>query len=47
MIICHSRRFIFFSNPKTGSETMRALLAPFAEEPVVAYRDRTQPCGRT
>ena len=42
MIICHSRRFIFFSNPKTGSETMRALLAPFAEEPVVAYRARTR-----
>lgn len=42
MIICHSRRFIFFANPKTGSETMRALLAPYGEETVVPYRERTR-----
>lgn len=41
MIICHSRRFIFFSAPKTGSETVRALLSEFGEEPVGTYRDRT------
>jgi hypothetical protein len=41
MIICHSRRFIFFSNPKTGSESMRALLAPWSEERVLPYRERT------
>lgn len=42
MIICHSRKFIFFSNPKTGSETLRACLAPFAEEGVAPnWRSRT------
>ena len=38
MIISHRHRLIFFSNPKTGSESLRALLAPLAEEPVVPFR---------
>lgn len=38
MIICHSRRFILFSCPKTGSESLRAALAPWAEEPVRPWR---------
>lgn len=41
MIISHTHRFIFFSNPKTGSESVRALLAPLNEEPIGAWRDRT------
>lgn len=41
MIISHTHRFIFFSNPKTGSESVRALLAPLNEEPVGPWRDRT------
>ncbi|MEJ2516381.1 MAG: sulfotransferase family 2 domain-containing protein [Gammaproteobacteria bacterium] len=39
MIISHSRRFIFFSNPKTGSESVRALLEPFQEEEVRPFRE--------
>lgn len=41
MIICHSRRFIFFSNPKTGSESLRKLLEPWNEETIVPYRQRS------
>lgn len=40
MIICHSRKFIFFSNPKTGSETLRAMLDPWSEVPIVAWNQR-------
>lgn len=40
MIINHSRKFIFFSNPKTGSETVRKVLAPWSEEPIVAFNQR-------
>jgi hypothetical protein len=43
MIICHSRRFILFSNPKTGSESLRHLFANWSEEEVVPYRHRTDP----
>ncbi|MBV0911123.1 sulfotransferase family protein [Anianabacter salinae] len=42
MIISHTRRLIVFSNPKTGSESLRALLSPVAEEVVVPWR---QTCG--
>lgn len=42
MIICHSRRFILFSAPKTGSESLRAGLAPLAEVPVRPWR-QTRP----
>ncbi|WP_224826119.1 sulfotransferase family 2 domain-containing protein [Cognatishimia sp. MH4019] len=41
MIISHTHRFIFFSNPKTGSESLRALLAPLNEEPIGPWRNRT------
>lgn len=41
MIISHTHRFIFFSNPKTGSESLRAFLSPLNEEPIGAWRDRT------
>lgn len=37
MIISHTHRFIFFSNPKTGSESIRKLLGPFQEEEVVPF----------
>lgn len=40
MIICHSRKFIFFSNPKTGSESLRSLLEPWSEEPIVSWNRR-------
>ncbi|RMD88954.1 MAG: hypothetical protein D6811_13090 [Alphaproteobacteria bacterium] len=42
MIVSHSRRIIFFSFPKTGSETLRCLLAPIGEEPIVSYRQRSR-----
>ncbi len=38
MIISHTRRLIIFSNPKTGSESLRAAFGPLAEEPVVPWR---------
>jgi len=41
MIICHSRKFIFFSNPKTGSESLRQMFAPWSEEPVRPWRHTT------
>lgn len=40
MIISHSRKFIVFSNPKTGSESLRKLFAPWSEVPIVPYRSR-------
>lgn len=45
MIISHSHRFIFFSNPKTGSESLRALLDPWNEVRVQPWRQtsRAQP----
>lgn len=42
MIVCHSRKFVFFSFPKTGSESLRAMLAPHAEEPVGPCRAATR-----
>ena len=41
MIISHRHKFIFFSFPKTGSESVRALLAPYNEVPILPWRD----CG--
>jgi hypothetical protein len=32
MIISHTHKFVFFSFPKAGSESVRALLAPYNEE---------------
>jgi len=37
MIVSHTYKFIFFSNPKTGSESVRAMLAPFQEVEVVPF----------
>ncbi len=38
MIISHSHRFIFFSNPKTGSESVRDLLKPYSEQNITVFR---------
>ena len=43
MIISHSRRFVFFCAPKTGSESLRVLLSDQCEEEVASdYRFRTR-----
>ncbi|MGR3573087.1 sulfotransferase family 2 domain-containing protein [Brevirhabdus sp.] len=38
MIVSHRHRFVFFSNPKTGSESIRRMLAPWNEVAVRPYR---------
>ena len=38
MIVSHKHRFIFFSNPKTGSESVRSLLEGFQEVEVIPFR---------
>ncbi|QDC11296.1 sulfotransferase family protein [Oceanicola sp. D3] len=42
VIISHSKKFIFFSNPKTGSESVRDMLNEYNEEPVGVYRTRSR-----
>lgn len=37
MIISHRHKFVFFSFPKTGSESLRAALGPYNEVDVVPY----------
>lgn len=39
MVISHTHKFIFFSNPKTGSESVREVLSPYAEEEIVSYQE--------
>ena len=41
MRISHRYEFIFFSNPKTGSESVRALLNPYSDITDVKYLKRT------
>jgi hypothetical protein len=41
MIICHSRKFVFFSFPKTGSESLRDMLSDLNEETVTSYSKAT------
>lgn len=41
MIISHTHRIVFYSNPKTGSESLRSLLAPLNEEPVRPWKNCT------
>lgn len=42
MRISHKNKFIFFSNPKTGSESIREMLSPYAEVSDVKYNDRNE-----
>lgn len=41
MIISHRHSVILFANPRTGSETLRAVFEPWADEPVVPFRNVT------
>jgi len=41
VIISHERKFIFFSFPKTGSESVREMFADLNEETVTPYKDAT------
>lgn len=39
MRVSHKNRFIFFSNPKTGSESLREMLSPYSEVFDVKFLD--------
>lgn len=41
MRLSHRGRFVYVSIPKTGSESVRALLDPVSEEPVVRFPETT------
>ncbi|MGL5834100.1 MAG: sulfotransferase family 2 domain-containing protein [Waterburya sp.] len=40
MRISHKYKFIFFANPKTGSETVRKILEPYSDLSSVQYRKK-------
>ena len=42
MIISHRYKFVYFSIPKTGSESCRKMLYPFLDEKVVAFPKTTK-----
>ncbi|MEL7312472.1 MAG: sulfotransferase family 2 domain-containing protein [Pseudomonadota bacterium] len=42
MQISHKHKFVFFSFPKTGSESVRKMLGPYADIEVVPYWNRTE-----
>ncbi|HZW62688.1 MAG TPA: sulfotransferase family 2 domain-containing protein [Flavobacteriaceae bacterium] len=41
MRISHKNKFIFFSNPKTGSESLREMLTPYSEVFDVPFKEAT------
>jgi hypothetical protein len=41
MLLSHKYRYIFYSNPKTGSESVRTLLTPFSDVLPVMFTQRT------
>jgi hypothetical protein len=42
MRISHKNKFIFFSNPKTGSESLREMLTPYSEVLDIPFNNITQ-----
>ncbi|MBT8268059.1 MAG: sulfotransferase family 2 domain-containing protein [Flavobacteriaceae bacterium] len=42
MRISHENKFIFFSNPKTGSESLREMLTPYSDVLDVSFKETTE-----